>query len=178
MCAFSSARGSGLICEDKMKEQESLNQARMENLGGGAMWGEPCGGGVGMAGPRLCAFNSCRARQLMTSIISQFVRAPDVLSGGGMAATQWPLLPQPTVSGGLYPQPQCCHRAVREGPGARLGLTGTEWWPRRLSGIPVGTFQPDAMTPSALRSSLFTPSSDQCLVCITPVCCHIGAHLE
>lgn len=50
-----------------------------------------------MAGPRLCAFNSCCAHQLMTSFINQFVRAPDVLSGGGMMAIQWPLLPRPSL---------------------------------------------------------------------------------
>lgn len=177
MCAFSSARGSGLICEDKVKEQESLNQARMENRGGGTMRGEPCGGGVGIVGPRLCAFNSCRAHELMTSFISQFVQAPDVLGGGGIVVTQWPLLPQPTVSGEA-----CIHGhsvvTVLSGRVPEQGWDSLgQWWPRRPSGVPVGTFQPDAVTPGAPHASPFTPSSDQCPACTVAAGCHIGTHL-
>ena len=88
-----------------------------------------------------------------------------------------PILPQPTVSGEA-----CIHGhsvvTVLSGRVPEQGWDSLgQWWPRRLSGVPVGTFQPDAVTPGAPHASPFTPSSDQCPACTVAAGCHIGTHL-
>lgn len=72
----------------------------------------------------------------------------------------------------MYAQSQCVvasavrERAAKQGWDS-LGRRGAE---EGVRGIPVGAFQPDALPRRTRHSSPFTPSSDQCLVCIIFVC--------